>query len=332
VNGAMEKLQYPIGRFSHEGEITPEQRELWINEITEVPRKLRLAVKGLSESELNTPYRPGGWTIRQVVHHLADSHMNSYIRFKLALTEELPTIKPYEEARWAELSDSANMPIEVSLQLLESLHLRWVNVLRSIPPEDFNRSFIHPESGVTPLARNLGIYAWHGNHHIAHITSLRERMGWKYSKADLLEQFAEWLLFMEQLKTINERQWSSPLNKGKWSIRDIVSHIMLWDRFFHEGSIDKIASGHPLSLHMTGMDFNEFNHHAIEFSRKQQKNDLIEQSKAIRSTIITQLEQIDSSDYHKEYIDGDGNPFVIYEYLLDFIGHDWHHTRQIRLS
>jgi uncharacterized damage-inducible protein DinB len=328
----MEQLQYPIGRFAYDGEITREQREIWINEIAEAPRKLRLAVKGLSDSQLNTPYRPGGWTVRQVVHHLADSHMNSYIRFKLALTEDLPTIKPYEEAIWAELSDGVSMPVEVSLQLLDSLHLRWVNVLRSTASDDFNRGFIHPESGITPLARNLGIYAWHGNHHIAHITSLRERMGWKPSKADLLEQFAEWLAFMEGLTAIDELKWNSPISEGKWSIRDIVSHIMLWDRYFHEGSIDKIASGHALTLTMQGIDFNEFNHNAIKFSKTQQKNDLIQQSKAIRSKIITQLEQIDAADYHKEYVDKDGHPFVIYEYLLDFIGHDRHHMKQFRFK
>jgi hypothetical protein len=176
---AMEKLQYPIGKFQFEGTITAEQRDLWIEEIAEAPQKLRLAVQGLSESQLDTPYRPGGWTVRQVVHHVADSHMNSYIRFKLALTEDLPTIKPYDEARWAELSDSKYLPVEISLQLLDSLHLRWVDLLRSANAEAFNRSFIHPESGETPLAKNLGIYAWHGNHHIAHITSLRDRMNWK---------------------------------------------------------------------------------------------------------------------------------------------------------
>jgi hypothetical protein len=175
----MEKLQYPIGKFLYEGTVTAEQRDIWIKEIAEAPQKLRLAVQGLSESQLDTPYRPDGWTVRQVVHHVADSHMNSYIRFKLALTEDLPTIKPYDEARWAELSDSKYLPVEISLQLLDSLHLRWVDLLRSTIAEAFNRSFIHPDSGETTLAKNLGIYAWHGNHHIAHITSLRDRMNWK---------------------------------------------------------------------------------------------------------------------------------------------------------
>jgi uncharacterized damage-inducible protein DinB len=175
----MEKLQFPIGKFNHTGIISNEQRELWINEIAQAPEKLRQAVLGLTDNQLDTAYRPQGWTIRQVVHHIADSHMNSYIRFKLALTEDLPTIKPYEEARWAELSDSVSLPVEISLQLLDSLHLRWVDVLRNTEAAAFNRSFIHPESGETPLAKNLGIYAWHGNHHIAHITGLRDRMGWK---------------------------------------------------------------------------------------------------------------------------------------------------------
>jgi hypothetical protein len=174
----MEKLQYPIGKFQYEGVVTAEQRDIWIKEIAEAPQRLRLAVQGLSDSQLDTPYRPDGWTIRQVVHHVADSHMNSYIRFKLALTEDLPTIKPYDEAKWAKLSDSVYLPVEISLQLLDTLHLRWVDVLRSITVEAFNRSFIHPESGETLLAKNLGIYAWHGNHHIAHITNLRDRMDW----------------------------------------------------------------------------------------------------------------------------------------------------------
>jgi uncharacterized damage-inducible protein DinB len=172
----MENLQYPIGKFNFSGPITTEQREIWINEIEKAPSKLRAAVQGLSEQQLNTPYREGGWTVRQVVHHLADSHMNSYIRFKLALTEELPTIKAYEEAEWAELSDYS-LPIDVSLTLLDALHVRWVTLLRSLSSDQFNRSFIHPSSGETRLDKNLGIYAWHGNHHIAHITSLRIRLG-----------------------------------------------------------------------------------------------------------------------------------------------------------
>jgi uncharacterized damage-inducible protein DinB len=175
----MENLQYPIGKFQYVGPITAEQLDIWIAEIAKAPQKLRFAVQGLTESQLDTPYRLGGWTVRQVVHHVADSHMNSYIRFKLALTEDLPTIKPYDEASWAELTDSVNLPVEISLQLLDSLHLRWVDLLKSTSAEAFKRCFIHPESGETPLARNLGIYAWHGNHHIAHITSLRERMEWK---------------------------------------------------------------------------------------------------------------------------------------------------------
>lgn len=174
----MESLQYPIGRFTFEGTITVEQREQWIHEIAEAPKRMRQAVQGLTESQLDTPYRLQGWTIRQVVHHVADSHMNSYIRFKLTLTEELPTIKPYDEASWAELNDSLTLPIEISLHLLDALHQRWVHILKATSPKVFNRSFIHPDSGETSLAKNLGIYAWHGNHHIAHITSLRDRMGW----------------------------------------------------------------------------------------------------------------------------------------------------------
>ncbi|MFB9325703.1 YfiT family bacillithiol transferase [Paenibacillus aurantiacus] len=171
--------RYPIGPFAHEGAVTPEQRETWIREIEKLPAKLRLAVEGLSEEQLDTPYREGGWTVRQVVHHVADSHMNSLTRFKLALTEDQPTIKPYAEERWAELADTRTAPVELSLHLIEALHERWVLLLESLTEAEFERAFYHPESGETvPLDRSLGIYAWHGNHHAAHITALRARKGW----------------------------------------------------------------------------------------------------------------------------------------------------------
>ena len=146
--------------------------------MNEHPAELRAAVHGLSPEQLDTPYRLEGWTVRQVVHHLPDSHMNSFIRFKLALTEEEPTIKPYDEDLWARLGDVRNTPVEVSLRLLESLHQRWVVLLRSLGDEDWPRKFRHPELGVMSLERNLALYAWHGRHHVAHITALRERMGW----------------------------------------------------------------------------------------------------------------------------------------------------------
>src|SRR5262245_58476124 len=171
-------LSYPIGRFEWKGPASAEQRKLFIDEIESTPDRLRLAIAGLSGEQLDTPYRPGGWTVRQVVHHVPESHMNSYIRFKLALTEDQPTIKPYDEARWSELKDVTSTPIEVSLRLLESLHQRWVILLRLLSDADFNRQFIHPEIGVVSLDRNLALYAWHGAHHIAHITSLRNRMDW----------------------------------------------------------------------------------------------------------------------------------------------------------
>ena len=154
-----------------------------IQEIADTPANLRASVAGLSAEQLDTPYRPGGWTVRQVVHHVPDSHMNSYVRFRLALTEDEPTIKPYDESRWAELADSRTARIETSLALLESLHERWVLLLRSLSPADFRRQFRHPELGVVSLEKNLALYAWHGRHHVAHITSLRERMGWQNSLA-----------------------------------------------------------------------------------------------------------------------------------------------------
>lgn len=175
----MTDLRYPVGRFQMEGEITEEQRRQLIDEIAEAPAKLRAAVAGLSDEQLETPYRPEGWTVRQVVHHLPDSHLNSYTRFKLALTEDEPMIKPYDEGRWAELDDARHAPLEVSLALLDALHRRWVLLLRSLTPADAARTFRHPELGVVTLDRNIGLYAWHGRHHIAHITSLRERMGWE---------------------------------------------------------------------------------------------------------------------------------------------------------
>jgi uncharacterized damage-inducible protein DinB len=171
-------LSYPIGKFKWEGDQTNERRQKFIDEIAKTPAIVRAAVEGLSPEQLETPYRPGGWTVRQVVHHLADSHLNSYVRFRLALTEDEPTIKPYHEDKWAELEDARTAPLEISLALLESLHERWVRLLKSLKAEDFARAFRHPDLGVVSLDKNLGLYAWHGRHHVAHITGLRERMGW----------------------------------------------------------------------------------------------------------------------------------------------------------
>lgn len=174
----MTDLRYPIGRFHFDGLLTEEQRKNSIEAIAQAPANLRAAVKGLSSEQLDTPYRPEGWTVRQVVHHVPDSHMNAYVRYKLALTEEEPTIKPYAEDRWAKLADTQATPVETSLALLESLHDRWVRLLRSLTAEDWRRSFRHPELGLVSLEKNLALYAWHGRHHVAHITSLRERNKW----------------------------------------------------------------------------------------------------------------------------------------------------------
>ena len=172
-------LQYPIGKFQWGGAITDKQREELIAQLEQAPAQLRQAVTGLTQEQVDTPYRPEGWTVRQVVHHLPDSHMNTYIRFRLALTENEPTIKPYDQERWAVLEDARTAPIELSLALLESLHSRWVLLLRSLRPQDFGRTLRHPELGVLTLDRYLSLVAWHGRHHIAHITSLRGRMGWR---------------------------------------------------------------------------------------------------------------------------------------------------------
>jgi uncharacterized damage-inducible protein DinB len=174
----MTDLRYPIGKFHFDGPLSQEQQQSALNDIAETPTKLRAAIKGLSETQLETPYRPGGWTVRQVVHHVPDSHLNSYVRFKLALTEDEPTIKTYAEDRWAELADSKSTPIDVSLTLLESLHDRWVRLLRALTPEDWKRTFRHPELGPMTLEKTLALYAWHGRHHVMHITALRDRSGW----------------------------------------------------------------------------------------------------------------------------------------------------------
>ena len=174
----MEDLRFPVGRFQRPGSLTPAQRRAAIDSIVAAPGHLRNAVRGLDDQRLDTPYRPDGWTVRQVVHHVPDSHMNAFIRFKLALTEDRPTIKPYDEAAWANLEDARTTPIETSLSLLESLHDRWVRILNAMSPTDFARELNHPENGIMNLDQVLALYDWHGRHHVAHITGLRERSGW----------------------------------------------------------------------------------------------------------------------------------------------------------
>lgn len=169
--------RYPIGEFVYSGSMDAAERTTAIDSISRMPDEVREAVADLSPEQLDTPYREGGWTVRQVVHHLPDSHMNAYVRWKLALTEELPTIRTYEEARWAELPDSAG-PIEYSLDLLEAVHARWVTLLRQLPEDAWSRRLHHPEIGEVGLDHMLALYAWHGRHHVAHITTLREQRGW----------------------------------------------------------------------------------------------------------------------------------------------------------
>jgi uncharacterized damage-inducible protein DinB len=170
--------RYPIGKFHDGKDRSPERRQLLIRDIANLPAQMRAAVTGLGDAQLDTPYREGGWTVRQVVHHVADSHVNAYIRTRWALTEDSPVIKAYDEVTWAELSDAKLGPIEPSLALLQALHLRWVSLLRALPEDAFTRVFIHPESGENTLGRQLELYAWHGQHHIAHITNLRQTQGW----------------------------------------------------------------------------------------------------------------------------------------------------------
>jgi uncharacterized damage-inducible protein DinB len=173
-----EELRYPIGRFRRPEQLTPEERRAMIEAIAYLPAELHAAVEGLSPEQLDTPYRPGGWTVRQVVHHVPDSHLNAYIRFKLALTEDEPTIRTYHEERWAELPEARTAALRVSLTLLEAVHARWIAAIAGVGPEVWARTWIHPDSGRMTLDDLLALYAWHGRHHVAHITSLRRRMGW----------------------------------------------------------------------------------------------------------------------------------------------------------
>ena len=174
----MDDLRYPIGKFQYSVSASDANIRTWISQIAETPARLRDAVRGFSAEQLDTPYRPEGWTVRQVVHHLPDSHMNSYVRFRLALTEDEPTIKPYHEDRWAQLNDAQSAPVELSLDLLDSLHQRWTLLLNQLGKAELARAFRHPELGLVTLEKNVALYAWHGRHHVAQITSLSSRMNW----------------------------------------------------------------------------------------------------------------------------------------------------------
>jgi uncharacterized damage-inducible protein DinB len=174
----MDDLRYPVGEFVVDSSVTDDKRAVWIRQIAQAPAAIRDAVRGLSDRQLDTPYRPGGWTVRQVLHHVPDSHMNAYCRYKFALTEDNPTIKAYDEAAWANVADTPRTPPEVSLALLDALHRRWVILLESMQSGDFARTLQHPEKGSITLDWMLQLYAWHGRHHAAHITELRKREGW----------------------------------------------------------------------------------------------------------------------------------------------------------
>ena len=173
-----DSLSYPIGPFAPKEHITPDVRGRLIDDLAAQPAKFRAAVTGLSQEQLDTPYRPGGWTVRQVIHHVPDSHLNSYVRFKWAVTEDDPAIKVYDQAAWGATQDSREGNIEPSLTLLEALHERWTAWLRTLSEDDWKRTFRHPELGSVSLERNLQLYAWHGEHHLAHVSGLKDRMGW----------------------------------------------------------------------------------------------------------------------------------------------------------
>lgn len=171
-------LRYPIGRFERPGNVSPADRTTYAAQIAALPKEMRAAVAGLTDAQLDTPYRPEGWTVRQVVHHVVDSHINSYVRFRWALTEDEPDIKTYDEKAWATLPDAASAPVALSLNLLDAVHARWSALLRTLTPEDWSRALVHPKSGRMTLDDMLALYAWHGRHHVAHITELRAREGW----------------------------------------------------------------------------------------------------------------------------------------------------------
>ena len=171
-------LRYPIGRFSYNPSEADELRQSWIGDLARLPNDLDGVIEGLSAERLDTPYRPGGWTVRQLVHHIADSHINAYVRFRLALTEDNPTVKGYDENAWAELPDSLSAPITPSLEILRGLHSRWVTLLRSLEKEQFSRTLVHSEAGPGNIDKYIGLYAWHGRHHVAHIRALRDRENW----------------------------------------------------------------------------------------------------------------------------------------------------------
>lgn len=171
-------LRYPVGKFRSTTALDDAERAKALDALTELPRVLAAAVSGLNDSQLDMPYRPGGWTVRQVVHHVADSHLNAYVRLRLALTEDTPTIKPYAEAAWAELPDARTMPVSASLRMLDALHARWVALLRALAPADYARAVTHPDNGRMTIDTIVALYSWHGRHHTAHITSLRTREGW----------------------------------------------------------------------------------------------------------------------------------------------------------
>lgn len=170
--------RYPIGKFTDSQDRSPERRQTLIRNLANLPSQMRAATNGLGDVQLDAPYREGGWTLRQVVHHVSDSHLNAYIRTRWALTEDSPVIKAYDEVTWAELPDAKLGPIEPSLALLQALHLRWVSLWRALPEEAYSKVFIHPQSGENTLAKQLELYSWHGQHHVAHLTTLRQQKGW----------------------------------------------------------------------------------------------------------------------------------------------------------
>jgi hypothetical protein len=177
---SVDSLRYPVGRFVQPPAFLPASVREWRHDLADLPSRVRDAIRGLNQAQLDTPYREGGWTIRQTVHHLADSHVNAYVRFRLALTEADPTIRPYDEALWAELPDARTMPVGVSIELLSGLHARWIALIDTFRADEWQRTYIHPEQHrAVPLWQATALYAWHCRHHVAHINHLRGEKGWR---------------------------------------------------------------------------------------------------------------------------------------------------------
>ncbi|AEI39609.1 putative metal-dependent hydrolase [Paenibacillus mucilaginosus] len=312
--------QFPIGTFTPPAEAEPSQIRAWIDEIERLPSELRAALSGADEKLLNTPYREGGWTVRQVVHHMADSHMNSYVRFKLALTEEEPTIKPYREDRWAELDDALDAPVELSLVLLEQLHARWTLLLRSLSGDQLSRTFRHPESGIVPLYANIGIYAWHGRHHLAHIRLV--------TGTPAVSKLRELLRAVPRtVRSIPEEDLLRKPAPERWSKHEILGHLCDSAGVNHTRFLSILVSDSPVSLPGYQQD---------EWVRRNQYQTLFTPGELldywVRSNerVLSAVSGARGEEYAKPCILPDGTEATFSWLLDDYVNHLLHHMEQIQ--